>query len=69
MYHHTLSLRVVEALARLYVCKHLLVSFATSLPQVTKTYHLGPKLQCLFKIKEDLSLVLIVQEAKNNVSN
>ena len=34
MCHHTLSLRVVEALARLCVCagltKHLLVSFATS---------------------------------------
>ena len=30
---------------------------------------LGPDLQCLLKVKEDLSLVLIFQDAKNNVSN
>ena len=30
---------------------------------------LGPELQCLLKVKEDLSLVLIFQDVKNNVSN
>ena len=29
----------------------------------------GPELQCLPKVKEDLSKVLIFQDAKNNVSN
>ena len=29
--------------------------------------HLGPELQCLLRVKEDLSLVLIFQDAKNNV--
>ena len=29
---------------------------------------LGPELQCLLKVKEDLSLVLIFQDAKNNIS-
>ena len=29
----------------------------------------GPELQCLLKVKDDLSLVLIFQNAKNNVSN
>ena len=28
-----------------------------------------PELQCLLKVKEDLSKVLIFQDAKNNVSN
>ena len=32
--------------------------------------NLGPELQCLLKVKEDLlSLVLIFQDAKNNVLN
>ena len=30
---------------------------------------LGPELQCLLRVKEDLSLVLIFQDAKNNVLN
>ena len=30
---------------------------------------LGPELQCLLKVREDLSLVLGFQDAKNNVSN
>ena len=30
---------------------------------------LGPELQSLLKVKEDLSKVLIFQDAKNNVSN
>ena len=29
----------------------------------------GPELQCLLKAKEDLSKVLIFQDAKNNVLN
>ena len=29
--------------------------------------HQGPELQCLLKVKEDLSIVLIFQDAKNNV--
>ena len=29
----------------------------------------GPELQFLLKVKEDLSEVLIFQDAKNNVSN
>ena len=29
----------------------------------------GPELQCLLKVKEDLSYVLNFQDAKNNVSN
>ena len=28
---------------------------------------LGPELQCLLRVKEDLSKVLIFQDAKNNV--
>ena len=30
---------------------------------------LGPELQCLLKVKGDLSKVLIFQDEKNNVSN
>ena len=33
------------------------------------TMYQGPELQFLPKVKEDLSLVLIFQDAKNNVSN
>ena len=29
--------------------------------------YLGPELQCLLRVKEDLRLVLIFQDAKNNV--
>ena len=36
--------------------------------RVTVQYQ-GPELQCLLKVKEDLSLVLIFQDAKYNVSN
>ena len=31
--------------------------------------YLGPELQYILKVKEDLSLVLIFQDAQNNVSN
>ena len=30
---------------------------------------MGPELQCLLKVKEDFSQVLIFQDAKNNVSS
>ena len=34
-----------------------------------RTRELGPKLQCLLKVKDDSRLVLILLDAKNNVSN
>ena len=46
-------------------------------PSLTKAWqnthkqqtHQGAELQCLLKVKEDLSYVLIFQDAKNNVLN
>ena len=32
-------------------------------------FTMGPELQCLLKVKEDLSKVLVYQDAKNKVLN
>ena len=38
-------------------------------PRSAMGWYMVPELQCLLKVKEDLSSVLIFQDAKNNVSN
>ena len=61
--------------AGLFVGQHIF-RFGTRLygqvggiPMGTGCAPLGPELQCLLKVKEDLCLVFIFQDAKNNVSN